>query len=667
MLLLLPVLAFIIFFLILRNQGLDWRRAALAAAIFCGTCVVATTEIASAANLVAPAVVAIFWSLICLAALVYFGLAKRGVFPSPQSPGTQRERLDRATQWLLAGAGVVVLLVGITAVVAAADTWDAMEYHLPRIVMWMSNHNVRFFPTPDYCQLIYGPWSEYAMMHTELLWGSDRFVNVVEWLSLLGSLLAASLIAEKLGAGPRGQALAAVACATIPEGVLEASGPMNTYVVSFWIAATVLFLMDSNDEPSWFNTVCVGLAAGLAVCTKGTAYVLLPFLVLACWLMGTMRTRILFLKRSALLLLLIFALNAPQYLRSYEFSGSPLGLPLPVKYPRTELVMDHITARGAAANLLRNISLHLCTPSRSLNSHTENLARRAIRLLGVSPDEPSQTWIGLPFHMNHFSSNEIIAGNPLHLILLLASVGFLLWRPKEGVRRRWALLYAAGIVTSFLFFCALLRWQMWSSRYHLPLFVLAAALIGLALEQYFPRPLANTAAIILLLFGAFFALTNRSRSLIPWSRVDDVYHSRAEQYFANEHQSIAPANIAAAQFVNHLDCRNIGIDSYVPDPEIKDGPPSFFVYPVLALIHADGRTRSVSYTGVANLSSRYQTQQVHPAPCAIICLDCANHPEKWSEYGAIGSPSVFGNIVIFSRANEAPRASAGPLFASPPA
>jgi branched-subunit amino acid ABC-type transport system permease component len=260
--------------------------------------------------------------------------------------------------------------------------------------------------------------------------------------------------------------------------------------------------------------------------------------------------------------------------------------------------------------------------------------------------------------MNHFSSNEIISGNPLHLILLLTSVGLLLWKPKEGIRRRGALLYATGVVASFVLFCALLRWQMWSSRYHLPLFVLGAALIGLALERYSPRPLANTIATILLLFAVFFALTNRSRSLIPWSRVDDVYRSRAEQYFTNEHESIAPANIAAAQFVSRLECRNLAIDSYVADPEIKNSPDSFFIYPLLALIRANGTNRSVSYTGVGNLSTRYQNQQAHSVPCAVICLDCTDHPEKWSEYKDVGNPSVFGNIVIFGHAGEAPRASA---------
>ena len=43
------------------------------------------------------------------------------------------------------------------------------------------------------------------------------------------------------------------------------SGPMNTYVRSFWIATTTVFLMGFKEEACWLNTVCVGLAAGLAM------------------------------------------------------------------------------------------------------------------------------------------------------------------------------------------------------------------------------------------------------------------------------------------------------------------------------------------------------------------------------------------------------------------
>jgi hypothetical protein len=101
---------------------------------------------------------------------------------------------------------------------------DAMVYHMPRTVMWMSNHRVSFYPAPDYQQPVFAPWAEYAMTQTTLLSGGDRFANLVEFLSYLGSALGVSVIAKYLGAGIRGQILAVVSL-TLPKLVLEASGP----------------------------------------------------------------------------------------------------------------------------------------------------------------------------------------------------------------------------------------------------------------------------------------------------------------------------------------------------------------------------------------------------------------------------------------------------------
>jgi hypothetical protein len=89
----------------------------------------------------------------------------------------------------------------------------------------VSNHNVRFFRYTGQLPTDFRPLAEYAIMHFNLLWGSDRFVNFVEFFAMLGSIVGTSLIARQLGAGRRGQALAAIIAATIPEGVLEASGP----------------------------------------------------------------------------------------------------------------------------------------------------------------------------------------------------------------------------------------------------------------------------------------------------------------------------------------------------------------------------------------------------------------------------------------------------------
>jgi len=652
MLLVLPVIAFILFFLILRQEGIDRRRSALAAAVFFSTSLVAVTEVLSVPYLLTRGGVAISWLIVSLAAFVCLRMLKGRTRPPSSSEEFTAESLDGSTKCLLAGVGLVCLLVAITALVSAPNVWDSMEYHLPRVTMWMNHHSVRFYPTPDYAQLIFGPWAEFAMTHTYLLWGTDRFVNFVDFFAMIGSLISVSLIAKLLGAGLRGQALAAVVAATIPSGALEASGPMNTFVATFWITTTVAFLLMWNEDPGWLNTICVGLSAGLAILTKGDAYVYLPPFVLACWWMGSHSSRILYLKRCTIFLLLIVALNAPQFVRDYGLTGSPLGLPFPDAGPHLHWTVDHISVKGTLANTLRNLSVHFAVPGESVNSLTERAFRAVIHGMGVDPDDPGAIWQNTVsnYHMVHFSSHETMAGAPLHLFLILLSIGLVVWKRKEGMRRG-IVWYGLAVIAAFVFFCALLRWQPWNSRHHLPVLVLGSALVGMVLEQYFPRKFVTLIGAVLIAMAVCFALVNKTRSLVPWSRVESVYHPRSVQYFADSHVAVAPDFIAAADAVNKLDCNALAIDAYAPGPasELLKSPTSFYIYPLFPLIHADGRARTVWYTDVHNLSSRYIHQEIHPPPCAVICVDCASAPEKLSEYqNAWDHSATFGYIVVFS-------------------
>ena len=406
----LPPLALLLFFMILRKKGLAGRRAFLAATTFCGTSLVVITEILSIPRLVTRGGVTLGWVVLCvICAFVYLKSKspEGALLNSRPEVNTDDEQLDMPMRALLCLTGVIIAMVGITALLAPPSGIDGMTYHMPRVAMWIQNHNVQFFPTRNYTQLIYGAFAEYSMMHTILLWGSDRFVNMVQFFSFVGCAIAVSYIVKLLGGGRRAQALAFLLSITIPEGILEASGPMNTYVTSFWIATTTAFLLALNEEASWLNTICVGLAAGLAIFTKGTTYIVLPFFVLIAWWIASRASKILFLKRCAVFVVLILAINGPQYLRNYRFDGSPLGVPL--NYGQLQLTVQDVGVRSTLANILRNISFHTTTPSESLNSKIEHGYRDAIRALGVDPDDSRQVIWEKPFVLNHLSFQELLA------------------------------------------------------------------------------------------------------------------------------------------------------------------------------------------------------------------------------------------------------------------
>ena len=157
--------------------------------------------------------VAICWLAISVVCLIVYLRLERSAFGSPPHQRNDVDSVDESLDWttkaLLYVGGIIVVLVGITALLTPPSGIDAMSYHMPRVAMWINNHNVGFFPTADYTQLIYGAFAEYSIMHTILLWGNDRFANMIQFFSFVGCAIAVSYIVKLMGGGQRSQALAA--------------------------------------------------------------------------------------------------------------------------------------------------------------------------------------------------------------------------------------------------------------------------------------------------------------------------------------------------------------------------------------------------------------------------------------------------------------------------
>jgi len=456
---------------------------------------------------------------------------------------------------LAGGIAVIALVTGATALLSPPNSVDAFGYHLSRVVYWAQAASVAFFPTHYFNQISMPPMAEYVMLQTYVLSGGDHLVNLVQWAGFVGSVIGVSLIAEALGAARRGQMLAAVFCATLPNGILQASGAKNDCVVALWLVAMVYFAVRFARNPNRADGLWTGLALGLALLTKATAYVFAPALLLGAAGIAAWRKRAQFVRAIPLLVIPLLVLNGPQWWRNLDLSGSILGFPSAQEDGRFRWTNERLGVRTTASNVLRNVSQQLGARSPAWNRGVYEAVVRAHRLLGADANDPATTWPGPRFAPPVNSNHEADAPNRWHLLLLVAAL-----LPVLVSRREW-LAYYFGIVLAFALFCAALKYQPFFGRVLLPLFVVGAPVFGVLAEKI--RPVVLQVLLCLLLFDQ-----TRHPLFQNWTRpltgpTSILRTARDENYFRDMTQfGVEERDYQrSVEVVAQRQCQDVGIDN----------------------------------------------------------------------------------------------------------
>jgi hypothetical protein len=628
-----------------RRGNYDRRELAITSAAWWTLSLVALTETLSVSGRLRLPWLAIGWIFATVATLA---VGRCLTVPTIEQRSLQQKVAvvlggpGRADWWMISASGFIWICVGLAALISPPNGSDQLQYHLPRVVQWAERHSVAFFPTHYYAQLFAPPLAEWMMLHSYILSGGDRFVGLVQWLAFSGSAICASLIARELGSAIRGQIVAAVFCMTLPQGILGASGAKNDWVLSFWLAAMVWFLLRARTDLGFLNSCNIGIAMGATVLSKGTAYPFAPFIVLACLIPLIRLDWKTVVKRAPIVFGLVLLLNGPQWARNHSLGGSFFGLAAPDVAGHDKYTIDRIDVSNTIANVLREATTHLGSPSDALNQHATKVVRALIAGMNVDPDDPGATNYS-HFFIPHSSREEYDAGNPLHLIVA-AAIFFLIfigWR-RSGPT---VVLLALGIFSSFVFYCALFRWEIWCPRLHLPLFVVAAGLIAAVSCQHYPK-LVLSVAFIFLLTAFLPALCNDSRPLLfsgnfrhPEGK-SIFLRSRADLYFTEE-RSLAATYIPAANAIHAESCADIGLDASL-QPNSHD-------YALVALARGPERKSQFRYVGVYNLSTKFSTASDLRTPCIVVCFGCRDHGAKWSEYSTVLPRTLtFGDLVMFT-------------------
>jgi 4-amino-4-deoxy-L-arabinose transferase-like glycosyltransferase len=515
---------------------------------------------------------------------------------------------------------LIFFLTFINSLLYPPNTLDAMSYHMTRVLHWIQNSNINFYPTNDFRELVMGPFPQFLILHLYLITNGDYFSNLIQWYSMVISCLTVSLIAKELGCNHKFQIFSVLFCVTIPMGIMQSTSTQTDYVATMFITMSAYFTLKYISTGLVKYIFLFSVSLGLGILTKGTVYLFtFPFCI---WI----GLYILIKKRKNFIHLLIvpiiiFLLNFGQFSRNTNLYGNPLGLSVENNIWTNKI----INTTTLTSNLLRNFGLNLALPNENINlNFTKKLIDSIHNYLNISSRDPKTTSSG--GYYIPFSFYESTAPNTLHFIFFFLVMFFFLLKKKMLEIHKYYLLSS---LLGFFLFSLVMKWAIQNNRHLLSFFVLIAPITGYFLFKIKSEKLNNVLIICLSLYSISYVLFNKSRPLlaelifdnqnIKFSRPFFLRKERNELYYiANSFfnsRDLYLFHFEIAQKIRKNNCNRIGFDS----PNFNE-----MQYPLWVLIKNNSHNKNIKIynLNVNNKSFIYANNElIEKKICAVIYFD----------------------------------------------
>ena len=514
---------------------------------------------------------------------------------------------------------LIFFLTFINSVVYPPNTLDAMAYHLPKVMHWVQNNNLDFYPTHYLNQLILAPFSEFVILHLQLLFNGDHFFNLVQWYSMIISCLTTSLIAKELGCNIKFQIFSSLFCATIPMGILQATSTQTDYVTSMWLSIMVYFLLKYINQGMLKYIFAFAAALGIGILTKGTFYIYaLPFCI---WLglHVVIKNRRHFFYLFAIPLIMLF-LNLGHYSRNINLYNNPLGL----SEESSGWTNETKNLETLTVNTLRNIGLNLAVPSKKVNMFTAKKITVFLESLNMSVNNPETTRIPHRDYYIPFSFYESSAPNTPHFIIFLLAL-FIIYKKKLLYNEKY---YLYSLIAGFLLICFLLKWTAVQNRLLLVFFVLCSPIVSFVLYKFQLNKLMSALSICLCLYSIPYLLFNKSRPLLASLNFDNkekifnkpffLENKRNELYFVADKfynsRDVFNYYVKTTNLIKDSNCKKIGLDNHRN---------SYFEYPIWVMLRKEDKNTIVSKIKISNVNVQNKSASIKQEGqnCAILVLD----------------------------------------------
>ncbi len=428
---------------------------------------------------------------------------------------------------IIIGITLILVLTLIVALYSPPNTFDSMTYHMARIVHWIQNRSVDFYATSIPRQNYSMPFAEYLIMNVQVISQSDRYANLIQWTGFGILMVTVSMITAQFRISRTGRLFAALLVATLPIAILQSSSTQNDLITSVFCVSFAYYLLKVIKDGSWIDVIFAGLSFGLALLTKGTAYIYCAAIgstigiagLVKKFKQGSMRLGWLL----AVIVLCGMIINSGYYARNLNLYSHPLST------ETGRITTDRVSLNALYTNLIRNGSVHLAVPFPDVNQEISSLV--SAHLSGIDPEHDT-VFLGTDFNIKYLI-NEDESGNFIHFILLTITLILLLFSWKKNAP--YINVYVVTVFFSIILFSGLLKWQPWGTRLELPIFSLGIPVIVYAVD----RLKRSQTMILVLIIGLFiyslpYLFLNRTRPLVPlFSDASILRSTKIEHFFSN--------------------------------------------------------------------------------------------------------------------------------------
>jgi hypothetical protein len=374
-------------------------------------------------------------------------------------------------EWMIIPLGVMVL---VTAFCYPPMTFDSMTYHMARVGHWVQNRSVEYYPTSIDRQNWVSPGAEYLILILQILSGSDRWANIVQFLAWIHILFAIPSLSRMAGVPSRLVPWCAVLVAAIPMGVMQASSTQTDMVASTLMVGIVIASLPFLHHPDRWRfgqvmvLVCMVCGGWLVKQTSLlVASSILFFVVVNCLYYKNKSGQLLVISKPILRKLI------PMGFGAVVLSAVLIG-PNIVRLMEYNHCLEY--ANSKANPRLWTFRLFGHWPERLINvvdatyaQHTVGRERVPVALRRLF--EKAGVLAEIP-RVKHdvFKLNEDFIGNPIHMaIFVILAIWVIVVWPWLPQRIRG---FSIIPILSWIVLHMIIKDQVWISRLQLPFFVL---------------------------------------------------------------------------------------------------------------------------------------------------------------------------------------------------